>query len=80
MGMFWLIIFTTLAHWGKAQRYTNAKVRQMSDPFAFLVTGEKLPISTQTKIESLDILLRFDLDPVLYKAQKAEIDARLDRF
>ena len=80
MGLFWLIIFTTLAHWGKTQRYTNAKVRQMSDPFAFLVTGEKLPISTQTKIESLDILLRFDLDSVLYKAQKAEIDALLDRF
>jgi hypothetical protein len=65
---------------GRGQRQTNGKVRQISDPFAFLVQGERMSISTQVKIESLDILLKFDIDPVNYRTEKAQVDAILTNF
>ena len=77
----WIVFFLMLSvHQGKSQRQSNAKVRQINDPFAFLVTGEKMPISTQTKIEALDLLIKMDMDLVSYKAEKAQIDTILKNF
>ncbi len=54
MKHIWGLIFM-LIEFGQGQRQTNGKVRQISDPFSFLVQGERMSISTQVKIESLDI-------------------------
>ncbi len=79
MKHIWGLIFM-LIELGHGQRQTNGKVRQISDLFSFLVQGERMSISTQVKIESLDILLKFDIDPVNYRTEKAQVDAILTNF